>query len=66
MDGKSKIVRISQIKAKDIVVEIQIILRKKQVPLKYYRRIIRKIFHVAIKLPRTKCLLVMIRKALKG
>ena len=54
VDGKAKNVRIPNTKAENIVADIQRILKKKRVPLKWYRGIIGKLRHMAIILPGTR------------
>ena len=66
MDRESKKVRIADARAKDIVAEIQYILKKKRLLLKRYRQIVGKLRHIAIILPGTKGLFSPINKALKG
>ena len=66
MDGKSKTVRIPNIKSEDIVAEIRRILKKKRVPLKRYHKITGKLHLVEIIQPGTKVLFLTINKALKG
>ena len=66
MDGRAKTVRIPRIKAKYIVSDIQIILKNKPIPLKRYRRIIVNLLHVAIIIPGTKGLFLLIKNVMKG
>ena len=54
VDGKAKTVRIPNTKAENIVADIRRILKKKRVPLKWYRGIIGKLRHMAIILPSTR------------
>jgi hypothetical protein len=66
VDGEAKTVRISDEKAAAIVAEIRKILKKKNVQLKRYRRIVGKLRHVALIMPGTKGLFSPINRALKG
>ena len=66
VDGKAKTASIPNIKSEDIVAEIRIILKKKRVKIKQYRRIIRKLRHLGIILPGTKFLFPPINKVLEG
>jgi hypothetical protein len=66
VNGDTKTVSITEARATDIVGEIRKILKKKQVQLKRYRRIVGKIRHVALIMPGVKGLFSPINKALRG
>jgi hypothetical protein len=66
VNGETKTVRISEAKATDIVTEIRRILKKKQVQIKRYQKIVRKLGHVALILPGIRGLFSPINKALRG
>ena len=66
VDGLNRTVRISESKSADIISEIRKILKKKNVQLRRYRRIVGKLRHVALIMPSTKGLFSPINKALQG
>jgi hypothetical protein len=66
VNGSTKTVSITETRASDIVGEIHKILKKKQVQLKRYRRIVGKLRHVALIMPGLKGLFSPLNKALQG
>jgi hypothetical protein len=66
INGATKTVRISEAKASDIVTEIRRILKKRNVQLKRFRKIVGKLRHVALILPGLRGLFSPINKALQG